>query len=162
MGERLNAEKERNRDSMMAFPALRLCIYASLRCLILLLLASCGSIVPATTPPQLAFTPGPPVVVTDRVYETADFTARYPSGWRIVTSAADEPTSVVFVGLDEQATITLMVGALSDAQFDRSKQTDIRGITLKDEKLVTAIGRAPTALWETFLPIFDAVVESVE
>ena len=127
-----------------------------------LFLAACAPIVPATTPPQLAFTPGPPVVVTNRVYETVDFTVRYPSGWRIVTSAADQPTSVVFVGLDEQATITLRVGALDDASFDKTQMTDIRTVTLKSGKIVTAIGRAPAGLWQTFLPIYEAVVASIE
>ena len=65
------------------------------------LLAAC---VPANTPLQLAYTPGPAVIVTDDVYESDAFTVHYPSGWRVVTGAADAPTSVVFVAPDEQST----------------------------------------------------------
>jgi hypothetical protein len=129
---------------------------------LVLLVAACGPIVPATTPPQLKFTPGPAVVVTDRTYETRAFTVRYPSGWRVVTGAADQPISVVFVAPDEVSTITVQAGYLNNTTFDEAFQTDVRGITLGDGTVVTAIGRAPVERWATFGPVFEMVIASVQ
>jgi hypothetical protein len=128
-----------------------------------MLLSACGRLVPpATTPPQLHFTPGAPVAVTDRLYETSAFTVRYPTGWRVVTAAANQPISVVFVAPDEVSTITLQVGELNNATFDPKFKTDVRDIHLANGTLITAIGRAPADSWETFAPVFEAVVASVK
>jgi hypothetical protein len=132
-------------------------IYPLALCLVLL--AAC---VPAGTPPQLAYTPGPAVVVTDRAYESSAFTVHYPSGWRVVTGAADAPPSVVFVAPDEVSTITLQAGTLEDATLaEPGFRVDIRGIELADGTLITAIARAPETAWETFLPVFEGVVAGV-
>jgi len=126
----------------------------------LVLLAAC---IPAETPPQLAYTPGPAVVVTDRVYESSVFTVRYPSGWRVVTGAADAPPSVVFVAPDEVSTITLQTGTLEAATLaEPGFRAELRGIELADGTRITAIARAPETAWETFLPVFEAVVATVE
>jgi hypothetical protein len=135
--------------------------YASVLGMVLLFLVGCGPIVPATTPPQLAFTPGAPVVVTDRILETADFTVKYPAGWRVVTGAANQLTSAVLVAPDEIATIQLQVGALENLS-DSDQQTDIRAITLANGLIVTAVGRASAENWSQFLPVFEAVIQSVQ
>ncbi len=125
----------------------------------LVLLAAC---VPAQTPPQLAYTPGPAVVVTDHVYESSAFAAHYPSGWRVVTGAADASPSVVFVAPDEVSTITLQVGPLENSVLtEPGFSVEIRGIELADGRLITAIARAPEATWESFLPVFEQVVATV-
>ncbi|MBZ0278474.1 MAG: hypothetical protein K8I60_20165 [Anaerolineae bacterium] len=137
---------------------MRLCVLGSM----LLLLVGCGPLVPATTPPQLAFTPGPPVVVTDRVLETAEFTVHYPAGWRVVTGAADQPSSAVLVAPDETATIQIQVGALQNEMFTDNLQTDIRAVTLANGLPVTAVGRASAEHWGRFLPVFEAVILSLQ
>lgn len=136
---------------------MRLCVFG-----IIMLLVGCGPLVPATTPPQLAFTPGPPVVVTERVLETADFTVSYPAGWRVVTGAADQPSSAVLVAPDETATIRLQVGILDNETFADNLQTDIRAVTLANGLTVTAVGRASAENWNLFLPVFEAVIQSLQ
>ncbi|MBZ0287347.1 MAG: hypothetical protein K8I30_07015, partial [Anaerolineae bacterium] len=37
--------------------------------------------IPAKVPSNLDDTPGPAVVVSDKVFENSAFTARYPDGW---------------------------------------------------------------------------------
>lgn len=125
----------------------------------LTVLAAC---VPAQTPPQLAYTPGPAVVVTDRVYESSAFTVHYPSGWRVVTGAADAPPSVVFVAPDEVSTIALQVGPLDNSILtEPGFSVEIRGIELANGRLITAIAQAPEPAWESFLPVFEGVIATV-
>lgn len=124
------------------------------------LLAAC---IPAKVPDQLDDTPGPPVVVTDHTYENSQFSARYPDGWRVVTSEARTPPSVVFVAPDEVSTIWVMVGPLENANFSDPKfQTDIRGLTLPDGLEMTAVLSAPPEKWETLLLIFERVLASLK
>jgi hypothetical protein len=129
--------------------------------IVMLGLVACGPIVPATTPPQLDFTPGPTVVISDNAYETGDFSVRYPVGWRIVTGAADQPTQVVFVAPDEISTITVQTGTLDNAPFDDTLMTDIRAVSLDGGTSITVIGRAPADTWDSFSAVLDVVVSSV-
>lgn len=67
--------------------------------------------VPARTPPQLDFTPGPPLRLdAARVY-TPDFSAETPPGWRVITAPAARPGAVTFAAPDAAALIHL---ALTD------------------------------------------------
>lgn len=128
--------------------------------LLLCLLAAC---VPARVPDNLDDTPGPPVVVDDEFYQSSAFSARYPDGWRIVTSEARLPPSVIFVAPDEVSTIRLMVGPLDDGDFSNPDlQTEVRGLTLTDGLQMTAVLSAPAEEWDTFLPLFEWVLDSVE
>ena len=129
---------------------------------LLLLLSSCGPIVPATAPAQLDHTPGPPIVVTDRTVRTRDYRLRYPSGWRVVTGEARLLPTVVLVAPDEVTTIRFVVGALPaqttpepDFKFIR------RPVQLASDFTITVIGRAPADEWQQFLPIFEWVVLSL-
>lgn len=124
------------------------------------LLAAC---IPAKVPDNLDDTPGPPVVVTDLTYESSQFTARYPDGWRIVTSEARTPPSVVFVAPDEVTTIRLMIGPLEEGNFSNTElQTEIRGLTLSDGLDMTAILSTPAENYEAMLLIFERVLASVK
>ncbi len=81
--------------------------------------------VPARTPPQLGFTPGPPLRLdAARVY-TPDFSAETPPGWRVITAPAHSPGAVTFAAPDDMALIhltgrpespPLLPGASPDAQ----------------------------------------------
>jgi hypothetical protein len=130
---------------------------------VVLLLAGCKSIVPATTPPQLEWTAGPSIIITDKVLETAEFTLNYPSDWRVVTGEAQLPPTVTLVSPDEKSTITLNMGELPAGNYgdDDGTMTVVRGISLKNGKSVTAVGKAPADRWESFLTVFEAVVASI-
>jgi len=131
--------------------------------IVIVLLSGCKSLVPATTPPQLEWTAGPPIVITDKVLETAEFTLNYPSGWRVVTGEAQLPPTVTLISPDEKSTITLNMGELPEGNYgeDRLTMTIVRGVTLKNGKSMTVIGKAPTEGWEAFLPVFEAVIASI-
>jgi hypothetical protein len=127
---------------------------------VLLFLAAC---IPAKVPDNLDDTPGPPIVITDLTYESSQFTARYPDGWRIVTSEARTPPSVVFVAPDEVTTIRLMIGPLEEGNFSNTElQTEIRGLTLSDGLEMTAILSTPAESFEAMLPIFERVLASTK
>lgn len=161
--EKRNSEAQRNRDTEKSNFSPILCISASLRYVFLLsclLLAAC---IPAKVPDNLDDTPGPPVVVTERVYESSQFSARYPQGWRVVTSEARTPPAVIFVAPDEVSTIRLMVGPLDDINLSEPDlQTEVRGLTLPGGLEMTAILSAPPDQWAALLPVFERVLASLK
>lgn len=149
---------------------LRLCAFASVRSLpvglryvfllCFVLLAAC---IPAKVPSNLDDTPGPAVVVSDHTFENSQFTARYPDGWRVVTSEAQAPPSVIFVAPDDVATIQLMVGKLENANFNDPKvKVDVRSLTLDGGLQITAILSAPPAQWDTYTAQFERVLASLK
>jgi hypothetical protein len=118
--------------------------------------------IPAKVPTNLDNTPGPAVVVTDKTFENGYFTARYPDGWRVVTSEAGAQPSVIFVAPDEVSTIQLLVGALDNANFNNPKvQVDVRSITLDDLQITAILSAAPTQL-ETLTAQFERVLASIK
>ncbi|MEO1644801.1 MAG: hypothetical protein AAFR67_06415 [Chloroflexota bacterium] len=83
----------------------------------MLLLTACGSLVPATTPPQLEHTPGVPISITDERITTPGFTVDYPDGWRVIkTSIAEAPLEFVFASPDGEMIITLSTTGCPDQQ----------------------------------------------
>lgn len=138
--------------------ALRLCAFVSL-CYVFFLSAC----VPARVPDNLDDTPGPAVVVTDRLFENSIFTARYPPGWRIVTGEAGAPPSVIFVAPDEQTTIRLQVGDFNGS-FNPPDgfQIDLRHLDDIGGESISAVLTAPAAEWETYLAIFERLLASVQ
>jgi hypothetical protein len=143
--------------------SLRLCFSVSLRYAFLFAFIILVGCIPAKVPDNLDDTPGPPFVVTDHTYESSQFIARYPDSWRIVTSEARLPPSVVFVAPDEVSTIRLMIGPLEDASFSNTElQTEVRGLTLDDGLEMTAVLSAPSENWEAMLTIFERVLASLK
>jgi hypothetical protein len=129
---------------------------------ILLFFVAC---IPAKVPTNLDDTPGPAVVVSDKTFENDQFSARYPDGWRVVTSEAQAPPSVIFVAPDNVATIQLMVGGLDNATFNDPKvKTDVRSVTLDGDVQITAILSAAvtTTLWDTYSAQFERVLASLK
>jgi hypothetical protein len=65
--------------------------------LIILIISACSSIIPATTPPQLDYTPDEAIVITDETVDTGIFQVDYPDGWRVVKiSVTGNPIELVF------------------------------------------------------------------
>lgn len=135
--------------------------------LVVLLIGACGSIVPATTPPQLDDTPGPPVVVTWDTYTAVEFSVQYPPDWTVVTSPAFSPTWVVFTSPDQQAVIVLALNpddtqvtppVAAESPLQREEVT----VTLADETMLTAALIAPSGEWEGLLSNFTRLIETIE
>lgn len=78
-----------------------------------LLVVVCGCI-PVRTPPQLAYTPGAPVVVTDETVEFNGIRIPYPPGWRVLTPAASSPPQVIFAAPGADA--LLLIATQPDVQ----------------------------------------------
>ena len=130
---------------------------------VLAILASC---VPATVPEHLAYTPGPPVLVLDGIYDAGVFTVRYPAGWVIVSSPANQPTALTLVAPDESATIRLSthpdLEPMPDEDLPNGMRLHTEQDTLADGMVVTFTLGAPVAEWESYLTVFEGVVESAQ
>lgn len=122
----------------------------------------CAACIPADAPPQLAFTPGPPIVIANQWYNTEQYRLRYPLGWRVITSAADQVPSVILVAPGNEALIII------------SHQNIIQPPTLPDTlteiqiQVKRATGEAQAVLVTVegqqarFIPILEAVLLTLE
>ena len=84
---------------------------------------ACSPIVPATTPPQLEYTPGAFVVVTDEMFDAGIFRVDYPKSWRVVKTsiASTNMIQVVFVAPDESS-VTLTQVESGDNTLNDNEQ----------------------------------------
>ncbi len=139
-----------------------LCAFAPLRLALIILLAAC---VPAAVPKPLTYTPGPPVTLLGETYDAGVFAVRAPAGWVVVSGPASEPAAVTFVSPDESATIRLSTRADIDRVADETLATRMRfhmeQVMLGDSLLLTLTLGAPAVQWDTFVPVFEAVMDSV-
>jgi hypothetical protein len=128
----------------------------------LLLLCALAACIPARVPDNLDDTPGPSVAIVDQVYRGVTFSARYPAGWRIITGEARAPQAVIFVAPDEQSTIRLTAGTLTDAELPAGEEHELRVIDLGDGVRVTIALSAPAEAFAALRPAFEAVAQSVQ
>ncbi|MAS34959.1 MAG: hypothetical protein CL610_13200 [Anaerolineaceae bacterium] len=132
--------------------------------MVLLLVSLCAACVPATVPPQVAYTPGPAVQVIDGLYDSGVFRVQYPADWRVITSAAGDPVHVIFAAPDGDA--LMIVGEQVDsapapAGYAGPLQSEQREIMLADGVMVTVILNAAPDDWAQRLALFEQVVASV-
>lgn len=127
---------------------------------IAIVLAGC---IPPTLPPQLDDTPGPTVMVTEHVYDAGIFRVRYPDGWRVITSEAGAPPSVIFAAPgDDGILFQISAGELNEGDFSKPDFiVDVRGIDL-GEVHITALAAAPADQWGEIRPLFERVISSIE
>jgi hypothetical protein len=130
-------------------------------CLSLCLAAAC---IPARTPPQLNQTPGPAVQVIDGVYDSGRFQVQAPSGWRVVTSAAGDPVTVLFAAPEGDALMVVGEG-LTDAPPPAGYSSPLRSarreVTLDGGVTVIVLLHAPPADWDARLALLDDVASSI-
>lgn len=132
---------------------------------LVLLLAGCGSLVPAQVPPQLTHTPGPPVIVTDNEVRTVAFRAQYPRGWQVVTGPAFADPWMIFLNPDQTALIVL---ALDPADTDVSPPAagdDVcrldDAIHLSESRQMVVAVLVADGTCEPYVPVYRRVVESL-
>lgn len=130
--------------------------------LLLIVVGGCAPLVPATVPAQLAHTPGPPVVITTETYHAEPFSARYPGGWQVVTSAAFSSPWVVFVAPGGDAVIGLAIDPEDANIMPPGDPAGVRRATraLFDGALTATVAATPEA-WDAAQAAFAQVVESV-
>ncbi|TVR21583.1 MAG: hypothetical protein EA396_07610 [Anaerolineaceae bacterium] len=127
------------------------------------LLAGCASIAPVAVPPQLNATPGPPAIITRDSFQNDAFSAWYPAGWRVVTSASFVAPHVVFISPCERAVIGLATDgddiaailppALRADDTPRHRRDDIGGIVI--------LLAATSGAFDTYTPVFMRMRDSV-
>ena len=128
---------------------------------VLMWLVLCGCI-PAHVPDNLDDTPGPPVVVDNHVYQGAVFSARIPTGWRVITGEAQAAQSVIFVAPDGKTLIRLIAGRIeASAVTVANQRNEIDSITLPNATTVTAVFSSPYSTWAKYFPDFEQVRDSV-
>lgn len=133
--------------------ALGICVWLALG------IAAC---VPATVPPQLAHTPGPAVSIYDGQYANAVFRLNYPPEWRVVSSAASADASVMLIAPEDAAVIVIGEDAeaptLPHAETLRT-ETQVKALANQEISLILS---APAAEWDHYLPLWQAVIESLQ
>jgi hypothetical protein len=130
----------------------------------LLLLAACTPLIPATTPPQLEFTPGAFITVDDEVVDAGFFRVNYPDGWRIVkTSIAAAPLEIVFASPDNSMTIHIVEGeyVIPASTPDPNIYERRTQLQLSENILLTIFGQAPIEAQDEFNTMFDSVLDSI-
>ena len=134
-------------------------VFAYICVIVCLFIAGC---IPAHVPDNLDDTPGPPVVVDNQVYQGAEFSARIPDGWRVITGEAQAAQSVIFVAPDGKTLIHLVAGKVqADAVTVANQRNEIDPITLANAKIVTAVFSSPYSTWASYYPEFERVRDSL-
>jgi len=134
----------------------------SIALLLLMVLSAC---VPANVPKHLSYTPGPPVLALDGMYDAGVFSVRYPAGWVVVSSPANQPAAVTLVAPDESGIIRLSthpnLEPMPDEDLPSGMRLHTEQIALSDSTMLTLTLGAPGAEWSAYLVIFEAVARSV-
>lgn len=106
--------------------------------LLLLLLVSGAACVPAQTPPQLMFTPGPPLMITDHQVNFGSFRLTYPTDWRVITGAAEDSPAVILAAPEDAALITITLREQATPPQLISIPTDLQ-VTMQYQPVVAGI-----------------------
>lgn len=117
--------------------------------------------VPASTPPQLEFTAGPPVMVDDDRYTAADFSVRVPQGWRVITAPAEQPDFVLFAAPDNRALMRFSSRLLEPLPALDALPTDQQMSFEVQTSTVYAALRADRAQIDALFPLFERIQESI-
>jgi hypothetical protein len=132
---------------------------------LIFLLEMSAACVPAERPKFLENTPGPPVEVVGEVYDAEAFTLRYPAGWTVVSSPANQPAAVTLVAPDESATIRVSVHpdleVSPDEDLPNGMRLHVEQMSLERGLTATISLGAPIRQWEALIPVYDAVKQSI-
>lgn len=129
----------------------------------LVLLMGLAACVPPRLPPQLAATPGPPVIVTHRVTVAGLFSVRPPGGWHVITGPAAGPPQVVFAPPDSAALIALGTGeGFAAPDLPGATRSAVRFLDLGNGLRLEAVLRAPANQWENYAAAFKRLLASVQ
>lgn len=133
----------------------------ALQIIICVMLSACSSL-PAQPPPQLQHTPGPALMVAERTLQTSVYRVDPPAGWRVVKSTiASEPIVLVLVAPDDSMMIQIAdeppAPFPDEAAFVR-READV---TLSNGEQVYLAGQSSHENEAQFDAIFEAVQRSI-
>jgi len=104
------------------------------------------------------------VVINGDVYDSGQFRAEIPAGWRVITSAASDPVTVIFAAPDAPALMMLgedIDSAPPPAGYDGQLRSQQRTVNLSSDVRVTAILNAAQEDWDSWTMLFEQVIESL-
>jgi hypothetical protein len=143
---------------------------APLRVLLMITLlgiVGCAQIAPAQLPPRLVDqqdnllpTLSAPFTITHNTYANSAFSAMYPDGWRVVSSAEFAEPSAVFVSPDE--TQIILITTKANDTLSAPDNTVAYDQISRQKGDVWVIGIAPIADFESFLVIYEAVFMALD
>lgn len=132
--------------------------------LFVFILSACRSVIPATTPPQLEYTPDTGIIISDETIVTDIFQVDYPDGWRAVKiSIAGEPIELVFAAQDEDMWIKVSeipIGIL-ESTLDANIYERLETVVVERTTIYTQ-GRSPIEKREIFDEIYQHVLDSIK
>lgn len=132
--------------------------------LLIFILSACRSLIPATTPPQLEYTPDVGIIISDETIVTAIFEVDYPDGWRVVKiSVAGQPIELVFASPDDEMWIKVSeipIG-IPEGTPDPNIYERLETLEIEGSKIYTQ-GRSPIEKREIFDEIYQHVLDSIE
>lgn len=131
-------------------------------CIVLVLwIAACTPLVPATTPPQLEYTPGAFVTLDDEVFNGGSFRVNYPDGWRVIKiSIAAAPLEVIFASPDDTMLIHLSETPLPETETPPDTATRHDSIMV-DTTVIYMSGQTPRNQAAAFDRLYERVRDSV-
>lgn len=129
-----------------------------------IILSACSSIIPATTPPQLAYTPGAAITISDETIYTDIFQVNYPDAWRVVKiNVATDPIELVFASQDggmwikiSENPIAIPEGTPDPTLYEHLDMIEIDGINIYIQ------GQSPIEKRDLFDEIYQHVLDSIE
>lgn len=124
-----------------------------------------GGCVPARVPPHLSHTPGPSVIVTDGRYTSAAFGVMRPAGWRVITSPADTPPSVIFVAPDDRALVMVAVQPITQPPAPTHDEGEILREAYHEPRIdgreLYVYAAAPADMWDEMAALTDDLIASL-
>ena len=129
-----------------------------------LLTSACQSLVPATSPLQLDFTPSPPITITDSQIEGDWFSLDYPDNWRVITNIASEPLHLILVSPDDSLVIHVEDGRSGCRIQENATDSDkIRWDSCvgEDDAQMYIWGEQDSTVADQYQPFFDFVRNSI-
>ena len=132
--------------------------------LLIISLSACQSLIPATTPPQLQYTAGTGIIISDKTVTTDIFQVDYPDGWRVVKiSVAADPIELVFASTDDSMWIKVSESPIGIPEGTPDPNIYERFETIEiDSTKVYTQGQSPIEKRETFDEIYQHVLDSIE
>lgn len=130
--------------------------------LLILILTACHSLIPATSPAQLAYTPGSTITISEDKIYTDIFQVDYPDGWRVVKiSLASAPIELVFASADDEMWIKISEQPIfiSESTPDPNLYERFEIVEIEATKIYTQ-GRSPIEKRELFDEIYQRVLDS--
>lgn len=125
-----------------------------------------GCVPAQVVPPQLAYTPGAPVIVTENFVTLAETQIAYPAGWRVITSAAESSPYLTFV--PPQADALIFVSTTAEVEPPQipavapgQQRIENQSIAVDDNQRLHVWFVSTHTTYQTYLPDYQWMTASL-